>query len=718
MNDEVQVPGDAAALPRRRGDRQAVAPPPPDHPPMRRPPRRPSAAGLASALLLCLPAWAATPLQPDDLLRLPSVGDVRVAPGGQAVLVSVTVPDPATDTRATRWELVRRSADGTMRPQVLEGVADPQWADAGRRIFFVGDDAGQPAWRELEPETGRRRTLLKLPHRPGHLVVGPGARQVAFLAAVPLPAAAWTALPAQAPAEQKPYLVDYVPFRSADGDIVPNTEQRLFVGDLASGQVRELRVPDGASLQETETGGAWQPAWTADGTALIVSAARGFDARHRLWNRNRDLLRLPLEGGAPAWVVESPLVESDPKLSPDGRLLAFLRQRGAPEGTVFHNELVVHELAGGREWRPMQALDVNPLGYHWAPDGRGLLLNYAQRARTKLAHLALDGRMRPLADDVSGVDVAADGTTGALALRHDRLGEAVTLGPDGRVRRQWTDASAALAGRALSDLQEIDYPSAHVDRRPIHALVARPAGTADTRRLPVVVDLHGGPYAASNAYFNATREFYAGRGYVVVQPNYRGSIGYGDAFARLSDRRHYPGWYDRPDAPHEMGMDVVGALQAIAERGLGDPDRVYLRGCSAGALLTSWTLGRTRGFRAASAVSWYSGEWGAPFYGYYQPRQYFDELPWEPRVQPASYRRNVMAMVDRIHTPLLLIQGELDWFTPKEDLEKFYYALRTRREVAILYYPDEDHCLRRHPASQRNALLQEEAWFRKHGEEP
>ena len=581
----------------------------------------------------------------------------------------------------------------------------------------MAEREGQVQLREYDRATRVTTTLAQLPFAPLYIAWSPSEARLALIGERPAGRHDWLPPPDIGSAAQKPIVIDHAVFRADDGAWLPATERGLFVLELSSSAMRELALPQGTTLDETEGADGGAPAWSADERALIVSVARGFDAKANLWNVNRDLLRIALADGAHSWVAESPAIESRPAVSPDGKLLAYLRQRGEPQAVVFHHDLVVSNAAGGRERLVWQARDRDVNGFVWASSTQ-LLATYLDRARFVLSRVSLKGEEQRLTDEMAfGSALAPPTRDGGIAFvrsRADLPPEGALVDKAGRVA-EWTALNVALRSRALSDVSDIEYSSSHADGRKIHAVIARPRGGGDTGSLPVIVDLHGGPYSARTLNFDETRELFVSQGYVVVQPNYRGSIGYGSAFSQLSDRKHYPGRFDQPEAPSEMGLDVAGVIQAVTERRLGDPSRVFLRGVSAGALLTTWTIGRTQAFRAAVANSWYPGEFDGADYGSYQIRRYFNGPPWDPAYQLEYLRRQPLMLADRMVTPLLILQGERDWITPLGEAEKFYYALRSRGlDVVLAVFPDETHGLRRHPASARTSLLMELEWFRRH----
>lgn len=657
---------------------------------------------------------ADTALQPDDLLSLSSARGVQINSDASAVAVSVSMPDVGADTRRSELRLIENQA-GRPRTAIVPNARMVTWSRDGKRLLFISVQDGVTTLDAYDRERSETVTLTRLEREPKYLSWNRAETHIAVIADVPAPLQSWFKMPASPATAQRPVLIDHPDFRSDDGSWTPAVESRLYVVEIATGETRELTLPQGTSLSGTEVGDGGAPAWSADGRSVTISVARGRDARANLWNVNRDLLQIDVRTGATSWIAEQPGVEVEPATAPNGRFTAFLRQHGDPSAGVFPFDLVLRDRAG-KELLPLAGRDLNISSFRWLPDSKGVVVSYLERGRWTLARVAIDGQLRVLSNDAAGgaAGVASNGVVAFIRSEQGRPPKAVSIDAAGKIV-EWTDTNPALANRALGQLGEIDYPSAHVDRRAIHAIVATPRDVKDVGALPVVVDLHGGPYSASTFVFDPDREFFVAQGYVVIQPNYRGSQGYGREFMQLSDRKHYPGFYDEPDAASEMGLDVVGVVQAIRERRLGDPERVFLRGISAGALLTSWTVGRTQQFKAAVAQSWYPGEWSGPAYGSYQIRRYFNGPPWDVRHQPEYWRRQPIMLADRIVTPLLIMQGEIDWITPLMEAEKFYYSLRNLgREVQLAVFPDETHGLRYHPATLRNSLLMEASWFRHH----
>jgi dipeptidyl aminopeptidase/acylaminoacyl peptidase len=458
-------------------------------------------------------------------------------------------------------------------------------------------------------------------------------------------------------------------------------------------------------------------AWFPDGDHLLVNLAVGWDERHDLPSRARGLFRVGWRRGTWTRLDDGEHVLSDAVPSPDGSGIAFLRRRGGIGTVNADREVAVLTPTDGRVRVVSEDIDRSFDAVGWSIAGDALHVTFDARGQRRVGRLALAGGLTDRAWSGASAFAGPDRRDGlgVLVASSERPSAPAILRDDGTVQLL-TAAGLPPGGPVAASTRSIHYASAHPDRLGIHAVVATPPGVDDPSRLPVVVDLHGGPYDASRSAFDIDREVLAGAGYVVVQPNYRGSRGFGEAFLQLSDRRHYPGWADDPHAPHEMGLDVVGVLDAIREQRLGDPGRVFLRGHSAGALLATWVIGRSTAFRAAVARSWYPGEWTSTHYGWYQGRRYFAGPLSDPEVAATAFRRSPLALAGRVRTPLLLVHGEVDAETPLGEVERYYYLLKDHgAPVTLMVIPDDDHDLGRHPSSHRTSLAAELAWFREHG---
>jgi dipeptidyl aminopeptidase/acylaminoacyl peptidase len=296
-------------------------------------------------------------------------------------------------------------------------------------------------------------------------------------------------------------------------------------------------------------------------------------------------------------------------------------------------------------------------------------------------------------------DYDAAGGVVAAVVSHDlSAGEVVVL-RDGQ-ERTLTDFGAPLARSAsLRPMEELE--AAAPDGTPVHGWVIKPAGTGP---FPVVLMVHGGPFAHYGWTLFDEAQVYAGAGYAVLMGNPRGSAGYGESHGRA-----IVGDFGNLDS-----QDVLALLDAALEDPDLDGDRVGVMGGSYGGFMTSWLVGHTDRFRAAiseRACNAFDSFEGASDIGWFFVPMY-----------NGTDRERVLAQspltyAERIRTPMLLIHSEQDWRCPIEQVQRLFVALKQRKvEVELLLFPGEGHELTRsglpsHRVARFEAVLD---WWQRH----
>ena len=256
--------------------------------------------------------------------------------------------------------------------------------------------------------------------------------------------------------------------------------------------------------------------------------------------------------------------------------------------------------ADGSNRRALTAsLDRSVGGPVWAGDGRSIFVQYDDHGETRVARVGLDGAIRTVAEGLSGADFDRPYTGGSFSVARDGAvalaGGSATRPPDvvlvrGGARRQLTRLNADLLdNKSLGEVRHIAVASS-VDQRPIDAWITLPPAYTQGQRVPLILEIHGGPFAAYGPHFSTDDQLYAAAGYAVLSVNPRGSTSYGADFANLIHHA-YPGQdYD----------DLMSAVDAAIAQGFADPDHLFVTGGSGGGVLTAWIVGKTNRFRAAA----------------------------------------------------------------------------------------------------------------------
>jgi acylaminoacyl-peptidase len=262
-----------------------------------------------------------------------------------------------------------------------------------------------------------------------------------------------------------------------------------------------------------------------------------------------------------------------------------------------------------------------------------------------------------------------------------------------------------LADRAAGAVEEIRYKS--FDGRPIQGWIIKPPGFDASKKYPLILEIHGGPHYMYGVDFSHEMQSYAGRGYVVLYLNPRGSTGYGEEFGNVVHTR-YPG---------DDYKDLMAGVDALLAKGYIDPKRLCVTGGSGGGLLTAWAIGHTDRFVAAVSqfpvTNWIT-QVGTADNGYQHAASWMKTMPWE---NPQQYiQHSPIFFAGNFKTPTMVITGEADYRTPIAESEELYFALKARKVDSVMVrIPDEPHGIRgAHPSHRIAKLEYILAWFEKY----
>jgi acylaminoacyl-peptidase len=265
-----------------------------------------------------------------------------------------------------------------------------------------------------------------------------------------------------------------------------------------------------------------------------------------------------------------------------------------------------------------------------------------------------------------------------------------------KVVRLTASNESLLAGREVGAVEEVMYDS--FDGRPIQGWIIKPPGFDPAKRYPLILDIHGGPHAMYGVEFNHQMQMFAGRGFVVLYTNPRGSTGYGEEFGDIIHTK-YPG---------DDFKDLMAGVDMMLAKGYVDAKRLAVTGGSGGGLLTAWIIGHTDRF--AVAVSQYPvTNWitqvGTADGGYHHAASWMGGMPWD---NPKQYLdHSPIFFAKNFKTPTMVITGESDLRTPMAQSEELYFALKARKVDAVLVrIPDEPHGIRGAHPSHRAAKVE------------
>ncbi len=671
---------------------------------------------------LLAPGFAQTvkpALQPLDVFGLQWVGDPQVSPDGRSIAYVRMSFDIKTDRqRGVIWLV---GADGRhARPlSSAASSSSPRWSPDGTRLAYLGKGADESTQLFVYwAESNTTAAISNFTESPSGLAWSPDGRSIAFTMPV---AAERKPLKVELPEAPKgvkwaepPKFIDRMVFRVDGEGYLPNVFSQLFIIGADGGAVRQLTHGD---FDHHGT-----PAFMANGKSVLVAANRRADADYE--PLDTEIYRVDLADDSIHALTDRRGPDQHPAVSPDGKHIAYL---GFDDKRLGYQatQLYVMDSDGTHSRSLTPTLDRDAANPHWSGDSRQLLFQYDDHGTIKIAAIDLAGKMQVLAADVGGSDVtrpysggtfsvAAAGKGSGARFAYTRAAPqappALATGTSPRDIVTLTALSDPLfAERTLGAVEEISFDSS-VDHRRMQGWIVKPPGFDSAKRYPLLLEIHGGPFASYGPSFAAEIQLYAAAGYVVLYLNPRGSTGYGEEFADLIH-------HDYPD--NDFG-DLMSGVDAVVGRGYVDPQRLFVTGGSGGGVLTAWIVGHTDRFRAAVVVkpviNWASFVLTADMTNYFY-RYWFEGFPWDD-VQ-SYWKRSPLAYVGNVHTPTMLMTGEADYRTPSSEAEQFYEALKLRKiDTALVRVPNASHDISARPSLLIGKVAYVLAWLKSHDVKP
>jgi len=386
------------------------------------------------------------------------------------------------------------------------------------------------------------------------------------------------------------------------------------------------------------------------------------------------------------------IAKSGPYFSPDGRWVAF----GAPRDMTRYTRGITDRVyvravdqQGGEFRRIGDSFDGEVGLDFWSPDGNTIYFNAGIETSRQLVALDVEsGTTRQLTNEESPLSVSVDDDTGVVLISYSDPTTPSTLFtvpslddvPDRSVWHQLTDVNPQVRGLALGHQEEITWRS--TDGVEVGGVLTLPVGYRQGQRYPLVVQIHGGPSSAIVNSFNAGIQVYAGAGYAVLRPNYRGSSGYGEDFENINGD-YFPQGYE----------DIMAGVDHLIAEGIADGDRMGAFGWSAGGHWSNWILVNTDRFKAissgAGASNWISMY--AQTDGQRHRQEYFGgQLPYHDF--DAYWDQSPLKYIVNAKTPTMVHVVKGDPRVPSPQSVELHMALRQLGVPTELFmYPGDTH---------------------------
>jgi dipeptidyl aminopeptidase/acylaminoacyl peptidase len=618
--------------------------------------------------------------QVSDMEKLVSVSDPQISPDDKSIAVVVghiNIKEDGTDTEIVLIDI----ASGAKRVLTSghKHASSPRWSPNGDRLAFIaaggeGEDAA-PQVFVLRMDGGDAKKITDAPD---------GVEQFAWR-----PDGAMIAYVTPDPADKKAIASHHDAFEVGDTD---------FLETAAAQSSHVWLVPADGGEAKRVTSGTWSlpivfppspPAsplsWSPDGKTLLITRQETAEPGD---GDMTTLQMLDVDSGKMRKLTSHTHLESAGVLSPDGSQVAYWYNKDGDANNQV--EIFVAPSSGGDGTDVTLGIDRDIQRAVWMPDGKSLLVGGHDGTGTSLWLVSLDGNARKL--NIGDLEpswsfwvdmmVGSKGDFAFTASSANHPGELYYMSSTDASPRQLTNYNDWIASYALADVKPIEWQGPngfHED-----GIIDYPPGFSNGNKYPLVLLIHGGPQASSTTGFDVFGQLISAQGYLVFQPNYRGSDNLGNAYQRAIYR-------DAGDGP---GRDVMAGLAAVEKMGNVDTNKIGVSGWSYGGYMTSWMIGHYHIWKAAvsgaavndlvqeaaisdSNRSDYASMGGSPWVGD-NWKIYRDESP--------------ITYASQIKTPTLILCDVGDFRVPIPQSFEMYHALKDNGVTTEFYaYPVSGH---------------------------
>lgn len=662
--------------------------------------------------VVCIGAAPRPPLTSDTIFDWRNPSAPQVSPDGSKVVYVLETADRNSDIFSTNLWIAGSSGTDT-RPLSTGRHKDslPRWSPDGTRLAYVSTKSGKPQIYVRWMDTGQEARMTELETPPTALSWSLDGQSIAFVCRVPAKPAWSVKMPSPPPGAKwadPPVAITNLRWRS-DGiggaGVIPTGFSHVFVIPATGGAPHQITTGD-----FNHTG---EPAWSRNGSQIFISASRTPDADTRLYTE--DIYAFSVDSDKVTQLTKRDGPDTAPLVSPDGRRVAYLGFDNRGKANNNANLYVMNtDGSGSRQLAPN--LDRNILAPRWMPDSTGLYAIVESRGQAQLYSIPLDAPAKPITTGAfrfttayATSDTFSVSTNGVIAITRSSPAEpkeiyTFSAKVPARMARVTFTNDSLLADREIGAVEELDYRS--FDGKNIQAWIIKPPGFDPAKKYPLILDIHGGPHAMYGIEFNHQMQIFAGRGFVVLYTNPRGSTGYGEEFGNVI-HGHYPG---------DDYKDLMAGVDTMLAKGYIDPKKLCVTGGSGGGILTAWIVTQTDRFAAAVSqypvTNWFT-QTGSADIGLLMTH-WMKAKPWE---DPKPYiDHSPTFFVNKVKTPTMVITGEEDWRTPIAQSEEFYFGLKMNKVDSVLVrIPKEPHGIRGAYPSHRIAKIEHIlGWMEKH----
>jgi dipeptidyl aminopeptidase/acylaminoacyl peptidase len=633
----------------------------------------------------------------EDMVSMERVGSPAVSPDATRVVYTVRDTDLAKNRGHTElWMVDLRAAKPV--PQRLTSNAasssDPEWSASGDAVYFLSSRSGSSQVWRLPINGGEATRVTDLALDVDNFRLAPNGERIALSMAVfrDCPDLACTKTRLEKPAQDKTSGKVYDRLFVRHWDTWSDGRNAvLFSAPLDStGRVSTAPVSLSGSLDgdvpSKPFGDREEYRFSPDGKTIVFSVR--IAGKTEAWSTNFDLFSVPAAGGAAPrnLTPDNPAWDAKATYSPDGRTIAYLAM-ARPGFEADRYQIMLMDVASGAKRKLAENWDRSPGSIAWSADGKTIVADAEDVGNHRLFAIdAASGNVRALTDKgaIGGFDVRRDTvvyTLSNLQSGAQLFSQKLAGGKPVQLTQQNVDK---LKDVKFGDFEQFSFAGANGDT--VHGYVMKPWNATPGAKYPIAFLVHGGPQGSfGNGWsYRWNPQVYAGAGYATVFIDFHGSTGYGQKFTDSISGD----WGGKPLEDLQKGLAA-----AVAKYPWLDRERSCALGASYGGYMMNWIEGNwadgfkcivnhdgvfdTRGMAYSTEEQWFTDwESGGPYYAV-----------------PENHERfNPVNFVSKWKTPMLVVQGDLDFRIPTAQALGTFTALQRRGiESKLLVFPDENH---------------------------
>jgi dipeptidyl aminopeptidase/acylaminoacyl peptidase len=605
-----------------------------------------------------------------DFRHFVSIDDAQISNDGSRVAYVQGVADFVHDRYKDSLLVVsvRGGAAARMLASGDPKIASPRWSPSGNAVAYLGKaKGGTEQLFVVQARGGKPLQLTRAKNDIEQFAWSPNGTQLAFVTQ-DLPANS-----TEAPGGKNLFDVHDDGYLTAAKPL----PSHIWLISARGGPARRLTHGSWSVLEAAPpfVGSPTDPSWSPDGRSIAFTKQADAD------DSDSDLTTIAavdVSSGAIRKVGSHPKYEYEPVYSPDRDEVAYLSPRGPGPISVLN----VFVAAGGSEQDVTADVDADVVQAAVVPKSNALLL-LAPQGVTNALWLKPSGSAAERIDlgslAPSSFSVARDGTIAFIASRSDLPGEIYVTSIRGSAPRRLTFANRYFEQFTYGRSEEISWTSPDGQRS--DGVLTYPVGYVAGRTYPLVLRIHGGPESSTGLEFDLLRQLLAARGYLVFQPNYRGSDNLGSAHEHAIFR----------DPGAGPASDVMAGIAAIEKMGVVDTSRIAVTGHSYGGYMTSWLIGHEHIWKAGvvgdGMVDWLQEYDESAAGNLAWTRDSLGGTPADAAAADLYRTGSPITYAAQMTTPTLIISGTADETVPATESYELFHALNDRgvpvRFVAI-----------------------------------